>query len=94
MIELANPETTNFKTLSPKEKEIMDIIRFTDRERVLPSDRRRGGFIMSFGRLQYRFMFKVSGWRILNERDNKMETLDVPNNKWVDYQLETMFRGW
>lgn len=95
MIAVADKKNERYKELSEEERQIMAIIRKDNAEPILPPDLVRGGFSFKVGRLQYDFIYKVSGWRRWSKFDaNKKDRLDAEPNKWVDYQLESMFKGW
>lgn len=95
MIAVADKEYERLSRLTDEEKRIMSIIRSSDPMLYIPPNKIKGGFTMTFGRMQYGFMYKINGWRTWSGFDeNKEDRLTVPENKWVDYQLETMFKGW
>lgn len=95
MIAVADKANERYKELSEDERKIMAIIRKDDARPVFPPDLMKGGFIFKVGRIEHRFLYMINGWRRWSGfDDNKKDRLDVKPNKWVDYQFESMFKGW
>ncbi len=66
-----------------------------DEVSVIPENTVRAGFAMKLNGVNHVFVHKTDGWRVWNRVDeNKEDQLQVDRNKWVDYQLASMFGGW
>lgn len=84
----------SFKDLTIEEQAYMQSIRKSDPSLILPPKQTISAFGMTCNKIDHIFVFRVNGWRIWKGLENKKDILEVKRNGWVDYQLETMFKGW
>lgn len=95
MIDVAGKAYESYKELAEDDRKIIEIVRKEDMKSILPPDSVRGWYTFKIGGIEYKFLYRVNGWRRWSGfDDNKKDRLDVEPNVWVDYQFESMFKGW
>lgn len=66
-----------------------------DTNSVIPENMVKSGFSMKLNGVKHNIIFTIDGSRLWNGQTiGKDDCLMIEQNKWVDFQMESMFKGW